>query len=218
MAGFVGAGDLDRCRTNVVCERGRTGEPASASGPPDETACGDSAVTNVLGKVLPEAATRSLICWALDLRRASTERIWVIRPAAICLRTRSTSPAGRTLRSSAAAVLADRSRGAPPASSSRSSAWSWFTSRTRLCARFIRDSSSKAKASVMPSGSSGRLSPHSAATLAAAAASIWSFLRPPPRESCRTLPLTGKRHSGAATETVALSPAWRWTVRALRGQ
>jgi len=30
--------------------------------------------------------------------------------------------------------------------------------------------------------------------------------------------LTGKRHSGAATETVALSPTWRWTVRALRGQ
>ncbi len=30
--------------------------------------------------------------------------------------------------------------------------------------------------------------------------------------------LTGKRHNGAATETVALSPAWRWTVRALRGQ
>jgi hypothetical protein len=29
--------------------------------------------------------------------------------------------------------------------------------------------------------------------------------------------LTGKRHNGAATETVALSPAWRWTVRALRG-
>ena len=46
MAGFVGAGDLDRCRTGVVCERGRTGEPASASGPPDETACGDSADTN----------------------------------------------------------------------------------------------------------------------------------------------------------------------------
>jgi len=30
--------------------------------------------------------------------------------------------------------------------------------------------------------------------------------------------LTGKRHNGAATETVALSPTWRWTVRALRGQ
>jgi len=30
--------------------------------------------------------------------------------------------------------------------------------------------------------------------------------------------LTGKRHNGAATETVALSPAWRWTARALRGQ
>ncbi len=33
-----------------------------------------------------------------------------------------------------------------------------------------------------------------------------------------TTTLTGKRHNGTATETVALSPAWRWTVRALRGQ
>ncbi len=36
--------------------------------------------------------------------------------------------------------------------------------------------------------------------------------------SLATTTLTGKRHNGAVTETVALSPAWRWTVRALRGQ
>jgi hypothetical protein len=102
------------------------------------------------------------------------------------LRTRSASPAGRTRRSSSAAAAADKSLGAPPASSSRSSASSWLTSRTRLWARFIRDSSSSARAAVRPSAASGRPSPCSAATHAAAAASIWSFLRPPPRESCRT--------------------------------
>jgi len=36
--------------------------------------------------------------------------------------------------------------------------------------------------------------------------------------SLATTTLTGKRHNGAATETVALSPAWRWTVRAQRRQ
>ena len=116
----------------------------------------------------------------------SSERISVTRSLATALRACSTAPLGRTVRSKAAAAAADRSRGAPPAIRARSSAWSWLTARTLDCARLTRCSSRTAIASAWPSASSGRASPCSAATHAAAAASMRSFLRPPPRDSCRT--------------------------------
>ena len=105
---------------------------------------------------------------------------------AIFLRTTSTGPTGRTVRSNPVAAAADSPVGAPPASSARNSACSWFTARTRACDRLPRRSSSTPSASAVVSASNGRASPCNAATHAAAAASIRSFFRPPPRESCRT--------------------------------
>jgi hypothetical protein len=76
--------------------------------------------------------------------------------------------------------------GAPPANNSRNSACSWLTERVLLWDRLTRRSSRSARESVVVSGWTWRASPCSAATLAAAAASIRSFLRRLPRESSRT--------------------------------
>ena len=76
--------------------------------------------------------------------------------------------------------------GAPPATRSRSRAWSWLTERTRWDARLARRSSNNANTTVSSSAATGAASPCSAATLAAADASITSFLRRPPRDSSRT--------------------------------
>ena len=105
---------------------------------------------------------------------------------ASCLRAASAAPAGRTLASSRDAAVAVRSVGAPPGTRSRSSACSWLIRRVRWVIRLLRRSSSNARTAVRSSPATGFASPASAATLAAAAASMTSFLRRPPRESSRT--------------------------------
>src|SRR5215217_991393 len=81
-------------------------------------------------RVLPVASRSWAMARALALSWVSRERISVTRSLATALRACSTAPLGRTVRSRAAAVVADRSRGAPPAMRARSRAWSWLTART----------------------------------------------------------------------------------------
>jgi hypothetical protein len=75
---------------------------------------------------------------------------------------------------------------APPGSSSRSSACSWFTQRVRCWVRLRRRSSSIFNTLATPSAMTGFASPCAAATLAAAAALRTSVLRFPPRDNSRT--------------------------------
>jgi hypothetical protein len=63
---------------------------------------------------------------------------------------------------------------------------SWLTSRVRCVMTLSRRSSSNTSTVVASSASTGFASPYNAATLAAAAASITSFLRRPPRDNSRT--------------------------------
>ena len=68
----------------------------------------------------------------------------------------------------------------------RITACSWLTVRVRCLVRFVRRSSSIRSTVLAPSASTGTASPCDAATLAAAAASMLSFLRRPPRDNSRT--------------------------------
>ena len=75
MSSLVGAGYLDGRRSGVVGERGRGGYRAARPVRPIRRPAVIAPMPTVLVRVLPEAATNSLICFALALSKESTERI-----------------------------------------------------------------------------------------------------------------------------------------------
>jgi hypothetical protein len=81
VSSLVGASYLGGRRPGVVGERGRGGEPGRPTGSPDQTTCGDRADADGAGRGAP---------------RSCEEFADLTRLVAICLRTRSASPDGRT--------------------------------------------------------------------------------------------------------------------------
>jgi hypothetical protein len=107
----------------------------------------------------------------------------------------------RIVRSSAAALSADRPVGAPPGMRSRSSPCSRLRRRARSWARSSRRSESNRKIVVWSSGATTRRSVRCRATWATLSASVVSVLRPPPVVSSRA-----RTDSVAGTSTTC-SPA-----------
>jgi hypothetical protein len=146
MPGLLCAGDLyGRC-SRVVGESCCGGEAAGSAGPTDQPA-GHDAHADDFGEGTARGSHESGDGVGVRLQLGVESADLGDEVLAIALRACSTAPWGRIVRSRAAAVVADRSRGAPPAMRARRRAWSWLTARTLDCAKLTRRSSSTAMAS-----------------------------------------------------------------------
>ena len=187
MPGAVGAGHLDRGDTGVAGERRGGGEPAGPAGAAEQSGGDDRADAVDLGQPAAVLGER-LRHLGGQLGEPGVDLAHLGDQVAGELLARRFDRPGRSHRRRGPGPRRWRSgrcrrrRG----SRSRSSACSWLTSRVRCAARLARRSSSSASTVDRSSTGIGVASPASAATLAAAAASMTSFLRRPPRESSRT--------------------------------
>jgi hypothetical protein len=109
-----------------------------ATGPTDQPASHDGPHADDFGERASGGGHESGEGLGVAFSWLSRVRISLTRSLAPALRACSTAPWGRIVRSRAAAVVGDRSRGAPPAMGARKRAWSWLTARTLDCARLAR--------------------------------------------------------------------------------
>ena len=168
---------LDGGNTGIVRKRVCVGEPRCPTGTPDEAHTEHRAYSvdvQQTGFVLVECLGHA----RSDISQGSIEATYVtyqVPCQALAGAFDWRDWADRTQETSR--LLGCQRGPAPPGMRSRSRAWRWFTARTRCAATFARRSSSRANTVVSSSGVTNTASPWRAATHAAAAASITSFLR-----------------------------------------
>ena len=181
-------GDLDRCDAGVAGERRGGGEPARSPGAAEQPAGDDRPDPVDLGQSAAGARRRLRRSAAVRvLSRWSAARISATRSRASCLRAVSTGPAGRTPVSSRDAVVGGQvgrcATGDQIPEQGMELVDQPGSLRDDVAAALVEQRQHRGRG---PRPCTGFASPCSAATLAAAAASMTSFLRRPPRDSSRT--------------------------------
>jgi hypothetical protein len=144
VSGVLAAGDLERSGADVAGEVRRGGEARGPTGAAKQPAGDDRADAHGLGEPAAECRDGVMEPLLITASCRSSPRTSATSSQATCLRARSAAVTGWTVRSSAAALSARSLGGAPPATSSHSTAWSWLTLRVRWATRLLCRSSNTA--------------------------------------------------------------------------